>query len=351
MVVAITIVRRGSHFDGRKARYFVLALLSNILVLLGYVGRDLSQQFASIPLAYFANILIYLFSTMSMFFLVISTTPKIDKVIKVMMVLEAISAIIALTSPITELFFVISPEAIYSRGPLFIYSEVIGVLFTLLWAGYSYKEFHYIEPIDKFYLSEIFIVQLGAIILQGINTTYKVIFTGGAYMLLVYYAFVVETYGKYDKLTGVRNNTYYHSMKRNRIPQKDFSLIILDANRLKFVNDTFGHQTGDEFIKTVAMAVTNSVAKQGSVYRVGGDEFISIIKSSDENKIKGIVSEIYKNLSESGENCEYPVSASVGYAVCVGEGEYGEILEIADKRMYENKTQYYIENGIDRRRH
>lgn len=351
MVVAITIIRRGSHFDGRKTRYFILALFSNILILLGYVGRDVSQQLANVPLAYFSNTLIYLFAPMSMFFLVMTPTRKIDKVIKGAIVLEAISVVIALSSPITKLFFVITPEAVYSRGPLFIYNEVIGILFTILWAVYSFIEFHYIEPIDKFYLSEIFIVQLGAIILQGVNSTYKVMYICGAYMLLVYYAFVVETYGKYDKLTGVRNSTYYYSMKRNRLPEKDFSVIILDANRLKFVNDTFGHQAGDEFIKTVAMAVTKSVAKQGSVYRVGGDEFISILKYSDENKINGIVSEIYKNLSESGKECEYPVSASVGYAVCVGEGNYDEILKIADKKMYEDKTKYYVENGIDRRRH
>ena len=351
MIVAITIIKRGSHFDKRKTRYFISAIFSDILVLLGYVGRSLSEQFGAVFLAYFSNTLIYLSAPLAMFFLVISTTKKPDKFINIMIVLEAISILAALLSPFTHLCFVISPDAIYSRGPFFIYNEIIGILFTIMWAVYSFIEFHYIEPIDKFYLSEIFVVQLVAIIFQGITSTYKVMFICGAYMLLVYYAFVIETYGKYDRLTGVRNNLYYRSVKANRLPQKDYAVILIDANRLKFVNDTFGHQMGDEFIKAVATALTKSVGKHGSVYRVGGDEFVSIIKSSEERNIEDVISDIHKNISEFGEGYEFPMSASIGFATDREAEDYDSILKIADKRMYESKSRYYIENGIDRRRH
>lgn len=351
LVVIITIIRRSSYFDDRKNQYYLAAISADILILLGYVGRDWSEHFGSVTSAYISNTIIYLCAPLSMFCLVLAATKKADKVIYILSVLEAISILIALSSPFTKLFFEISQDAVYSRGPLYFYNEVLGILFTVCWAVYSFMEFRYIDLIDKFCLSEIFVVQVGAIILQGFNSTYKVIYICGAFMILVYYAFVIEVYGKYDKMTGVRNNLYYLSIVKNRAPKSGYAVIMFDANGLKRVNDTYGHEAGDKLICGVASAITKAVGKKGSVYRIGGDEFVAIIKSDDLKVAESINNAVHKELAEKNNEYEFTMSASAGIAVHSGNKTFADTVKCADKLMYENKNQYYISNGLDRRKY
>ncbi|MBQ8786797.1 MAG: GGDEF domain-containing protein [Oscillospiraceae bacterium] len=351
LVVLITVIRRSSYFDDRKNKYYMYAVFADIFILLGYVGRDWSEQLGNVTFAYISNTVIYLCAPLSMLLLVLAATKKADKVICILSVLEAISILIALSSPFTKLFFEISQDAVYSRGPLYIYNEVLGILFTICWAVYSFMEFKYIELIDKLCLLEIFILQVGAIILQGFNSTYKIIYICGAFMILVYYAFVIEVYGKYDKLTGVRNNLYYRSIIKNRAPQNGYSVIMFDANGLKKVNDTFGHEAGDNLICGVASAITKAVGKKGAVYRIGGDEFVAIINSNDLKVVENINNTVHKELAERDHEYEFTMSASSGIALHSGGKTFADMVKCADKMMYENKNQYYISNGLDRRRY
>ena len=351
MFVSLTIVRRSSYFDHRRNKYFIFAIFADIIIQLGYVGRDLSEQLDNMPLAHISNTLIYMFAPMSMFFLTLAAAKKGSKLTYVLSFLEAISVIIALSSPFTHLFYVISPDVVYSRGPLYIYNEILGILFTVLWAICSFIEFKHIEPIDKFYLSEIFVVQLIAIILQGVNSTYKVVYICGSFMMLVYYAFVIEVYGKYDNLTRVRNSLYYHSIALTRAPEKNYSVIMFDANGLKKVNDNFGHDAGDKLICAVASAIAKAVGKFGSVYRTGGDEFIAVLNSADEKRAEEINNSVHRILEENSSQYEFPLSVSSGFAVHSKGEKFVDTVNRADKKMYENKNRYYVENGLDRRRH
>lgn len=351
LIVLLTIIRRSNHLEERKNRFIILAIFSDIVILLGYVGRDLSEQLSNFFLAHISNTLIYLFAPLSMFFLILASTKKLSKFTIAITVLEAISAFIALSSPVTGWFYTISPDVIYSRGPLYIYNEILGILFTLLWGVYSFIEFRYIEPVDKFYLSEIFILQTASIIIQGINSSYKIIYICGAFSIMIYYAFVTEVYGKYDKLTSVRNNFYYRSaIMRNRYTE-NFSVIMVDADGLKKINDTYGHDIGDRLIRIVALCITKAVGKNGSVYRTGGDEFVVVIKSKDRSLLERIDSDIHKNLSEEDKKYEFDISASTGTAVYSETELFTDTVKRADKKMYENKNEYYIRTGKDRRRH
>ena len=95
---------------------------------------------------------------------------------------------------------------------------------------------------------------------------------------MIYYAFVTEVYGKYDRMTGIRNNSYYRSVITRNLYTENFSVIMADANGLKRINDTYGHDIGDRLIRIVALCITKAVGKNGSVYRTGGDAFVDIIK-------------------------------------------------------------------------
>lgn len=284
-----------------------------------------------------------------MFFLIFASTKKLDKITLLCLILEAASTLIALSSFATGWFYTISPDVVYSRGPLYLYNEILGILFTILWAVYSYIEFSYIDIIDKIYLSEIFVFQVLTIIIQGANSTYKIIYICGAFNLMIYYAFVTEVYGKYDKLTGLRNSLYYHAILTKNKFSTGYSIIMADVNELKYVNDTYGHAEGDKMIYTVASAINTAVGKKGNVYRIGGDEFVTVINSDNPDVTEEIIKSIRRILLDKNEP-KYKTSVSLGTAVHQNNELFSETLERADKNMYEDKSKYYHETGKDRRR-
>ena len=349
LIILITIIRRSQYFGERKNLYFVLAIFSDILILLGYVGRDLSEQLGSQAFGNGSNAVIYLCAPLSMFFLIIAATKKTDVVIKICCALEAVSAFIALASPFTGWFFTVSPEGIYSRGPLYLYNEILGILFVVIWGIYSYIEFSYVEPIDKIHIGELLGIQICAIILQGLNSTYKIIYICGAFMIMLYYAFITEVYGKYDKMTSVRNRAYYDFYLGRIKTSSRYSVIMFDANGLKNINDTLGHKEGDKLICCVASAVNKAVGQNGSVYRVGGDEFIAIIRSQDEETVNRINSEALSLLAEYGKGLSFEPTVSSGIAVHENGEEYSSVLIRAEEAMYKVKERFYEATGKERR--
>ncbi|MBQ3161567.1 MAG: GGDEF domain-containing protein [Oscillospiraceae bacterium] len=350
LVALMTIVRRSSHLEKRKNLFFILAAYTDMLVLLGYVGRDLSEQHKIMLLAQGSNLIIYMCAPLTMFWLILASTKKTDKLLCFCGVLEAISIIIAVSSPFTELFFTVSDDVVYSRGPLYLYNEILGILFVIVWAWYSYREFRYIEFIDKVYLSEVFVFQLAAIILQGLNSTYKVIYIGGAFDLALYYAFIIEVYGKYDKMTGLRNRLYYNNFVNSIKPAEKYAVILFDGNGLKNINDTLGHEAGDKFLCTIASAIASAVGKKGSSYRVGGDEFVSIVRSDNTEVLERIVADVHKKLEASSEKLGFECTVSSGVAVHLPCESFNDTFNRADMKMYEDKNRYYISTGKEKRK-
>ncbi|MGN0690173.1 MAG: GGDEF domain-containing protein [Oscillospiraceae bacterium] len=349
LIILITIIRRSSYIEERKNRFFIFAIFCDIIVLLGYIGRSLAEQYGLVFLAHLSSISIYLFAPLSLLFMAVASAKKIGKVIKMCFVLEAISIFLALSSPFFGFFYSVSENAIYSRGPFFAYNEVIGIVYIAVWWVYSFIEFGYVEPIDKFYLSELFVLQICSVILQGLHSTYKVMYICGAFVVMIYYAFVTEANGKYDKMTGVRNRLCYQTILQNKEDKKRYSVIMFDADGLKKINDTLGHESGDKLICAIAKSVTKAVGRNGLVYRIGGDEFVAIINSCDNDFLTDIDKSAHNNLSELAKECDFELSASSGVAVYNDGEELSETVKRADKKMYENKNQYYLSKGIEKR--
>ena len=130
----------------------------------------------------------------------------------------------------------------------------------------------------------------------------------------------------------------------------DLVLLSADLNGLKTVNDTIGHQAGDELIRGAANCLLLAVGNRGKVYRTGGDEFMSILYTDDPEMV---CRDIERRCGEwRGRHYRGKLSLSVGYAVHA-DHEGLSLLELekqADHEMYRSKAKYYEAEGIDRRR-
>lgn len=127
----------------------------------------------------------------------------------------------------------------------------------------------------------------------------------------------------------------------------EVSILFLDINALKEVNDNFGHQTGDELIMQVVEAIKESTRSDDIIARLGGDEFLIILPDSDRENAKMIKNRIKKDTENRNSKKEYVISVSIGMASSseIESKNNDELINLADHRMYAEKNKYYKEKG------
>ncbi|WP_295895260.1 GGDEF domain-containing protein [uncultured Vibrio sp.] len=145
-----------------------------------------------------------------------------------------------------------------------------------------------------------------------------------------------------DMLTGISNRFSLFEALKSAKNDKSFSLFLLDLNGFKSVNDSFGHQAGDEALSQIAWRLNNMIpASNYTAYRMGGDEFALILKSSDEEEIRTMKSYIEACFEETMHlNGGYNIrlGTSIGISRYPEDSkEINQLISIADHNMYQMK--------------
>jgi len=145
----------------------------------------------------------------------------------------------------------------------------------------------------------------------------------------------------HDSLTGLYNRAYFEEeLERYNFPRYyPLSIVMLDVNGLKVINDTFGHQEGDRLLQHLAESLT-SVSRQGDILaRVGGDEFAILLPSTTSKEAHSFCERIKKVCQQDKIEPTYlRLNVSLGHAT--QEGEYKNINSLfkeADRNMYQDK--------------
>lgn len=143
-----------------------------------------------------------------------------------------------------------------------------------------------------------------------------------------------------DLLTGAYNRNFFiKTIKELRNYNSNLGLIICDLDGLKFINDTFGHNIGDEVIINTGKILLSSIKPHDILTRIGGDEFAIFIKNDDLEILNKIVNRIKLNLKEyNKKNPELPLSMSIGYSFGNPYGEgIDKLYKDADHNMLNKK--------------
>ncbi len=155
-----------------------------------------------------------------------------------------------------------------------------------------------------------------------------------------------------DSLTKVSNKNAYVDAETAlneeiRAGLTEIGAVVIDINNLKYINDTFGHDKGDIYIKGCCRIICDTY-RHSVVYRTGGDEFLVILKDRDFKARQGLYQKILSRYSEcyAKEDAEpwKRYSASVGYAVYETGDDLGRITRRADREMYKNKEKFRKKN-------
>ncbi|MCR5788371.1 MAG: diguanylate cyclase [Lachnospiraceae bacterium] len=155
-----------------------------------------------------------------------------------------------------------------------------------------------------------------------------------------------------DPLTGVKSKHSFEQWKEeidNKIihgVQEPFAVVVFDVNDLKKVNDTYGHQEGDECIKRAAARIC-SIFDHSPVFRIGGDEFVSIL-SGEDYELRALLMNRMNMLPKDRSKIRFGDIISAGMMEYRKEQHHSfqSVFEAADSAMYERK-QYLKSSAVD----
>lgn len=139
-----------------------------------------------------------------------------------------------------------------------------------------------------------------------------------------------------DALTGLCKKNKFSQMISEYYPDKKrIGVIFWDINGLKHINDMMGLRYGDFIVKTIASSIFKFVEEKTLAYRVGGDEFVMIVESATDERMKEMISAWQYDLDMKNRG-RAKFSAAVGYAIGEG-GSINDTINQAKLKMYADK--------------
>ncbi len=154
-----------------------------------------------------------------------------------------------------------------------------------------------------------------------------------------------------DPLTGLYNRRFFDEVlarewRRFQRTGEGFTIIIMDMDAFKNVNDRYGHEVGDRALQQVGTGLRATLRASDLVARVGGDEFAALLPHTDTERSRPVIEKLFDRIRQLRLQTEFgpiPVSLSLGAATVPGfppVTSAAELLRVADKRMYEAKRRY-----------
>jgi len=145
-----------------------------------------------------------------------------------------------------------------------------------------------------------------------------------------------------DSLTKLLNASTARSLAEEYLKESEScAILVIDMDDFKRINDSFGHMQGDRVLIQAADAIRNQFRSHDIIGRIGGDEFLVVMKNvSDPNIVALRCSEVLESVRSRflKEKTEFPVSCSIGAVISSEDGkEYAQLFALADRALYQAK--------------
>lgn len=156
-----------------------------------------------------------------------------------------------------------------------------------------------------------------------------------------------------DMLTEALNRNAYENtvkyLQEQEIELQTTGVMLIDVNDMKYINDNFGHEKGDEALKYCYQCICQAFGAEGHCFRIGGDEFACVFHKNEKMDIEREIEEFEYLVEQIGKKLPYPFSAAVGYA-CYEDGtdmDFKDIVRRSDAMMYRRKRKKKLQKDTE----
>jgi len=242
-----------------------------------------------------------------------------------------VNALISFSALFTDVAYSYDEQNQFVRGPLGLSAFVVSGIYLLVFIVYSilyFKEKNYYEALIVFAIA---VAAVSSVILEItfkqdglINATIVISVT------FYYLFFHTQTY-KRDHLTKALNRRSFY-MDAAKHGENISAVISIDLNFLKQINDTEGHDAGDEALRTLTYCVDKCLLRGCFLYRIGGDEFSVLCLKKSKEQIEDMIAKIKTEMTKTNYQC------AIGLAMQDAQTDFDDLCIRADKAMYEDKV-------------
>lgn len=337
-LVFLSFIIRGNSTlrEGRK-RPFYVGLGLTALIILAEAGTLITEGDARLRAVHIiCNLVGFALTPVLPLVLIAIFDQKGLKLYRLTLLPTAINALMAVLSPWLGLIFEVDAGGNYSRGsffPVFVVAYMLNLLLLLLIALMTAKKLHY--PIKARIIAfALFVIAATGVqlVLPGMHLSWHCV----TLILVLYYLTLSEFDGSIDPLTGLYNRAAYEKTVNKLSGKKPYSVIVMDINDFKEINDTYGHESGDMALKKVAKIVRETFGRRSICFRVGGDEFHVISGETDSFRIEQWLKNMERRLN-AGRERDYRIpTVACGYSIFKSgrAADFQSALKAADGQMY-----------------
>ena len=256
-----------------------------------------------------------------------------------------VNFVLLVISQFTGWYYYIDSGNVYHRGPFFLVSAFFTV--ALIIAALVLITVNRKKIEKKHYSTLVFfaIPPMVGIVLQILLYGWSLMLNSLVLSIFMVFLNIQNHSIHTDYLTGVFNRkkfeAYLNAKINSSTKKKTFSAILLDMDHFKAINDTYGHEMGDDALQLCVKLLRKSLKPKDFIARYGGDEFYIILDISDLAALEGIIARINDCIEEYNETGAQPykLGFSIGYAVYDYQFamKAEDFKNLLDKKMYENK--------------
>ncbi|NLM78061.1 MAG: GGDEF domain-containing protein [Ruminococcaceae bacterium] len=255
--------------------------------------------------------------------------------------IAGLNAAAALLSPWLGLIFTVDSTNRYQRGRFFIIfvaAYSILLVFLVIVTLRAARKFLY--PMQS-RLIGLLLFTLGGTCVQIVFPTVYVTWHCVTLALFLYFLLLSEFDGSLDVLTGLFNRAAFEKAVSRLSGHKKLSVMLIDINDFKRINDTYGHDYGDAALRKIALVIRNSFDGSCCCYRIGGDEFCILCRHADPVRLERQISHITGKLAHERLGDMHLPTLACGYSLFRGEKllDFQSLLKEADAQMYRAKQQ------------
>lgn len=327
--------------DKRKGPLWLGTILT-IIIILSQVGTmivldgDADMRFLNI----ICNVIGFALTPLIPIVLIAIINVKILRVNKLVMLPSIINIIATVLSPWLGIIFYVNVNNHYTRGNgflIFMAAYAINLMILII-STVIMGDKHRYQIRLKITILSIFVIAGTSIqiIIPSIYSTWHCV----TLTLLLYYQLLTEFDGSFDALTKLHNRAAFDNMANKLDGRKPFSIIIVDVNNFKEINDKDGHDFGDYALKKVAAVIRKSFNNHYTCFRVGGDEFYIISSDTYRVKLERQLKKMIVNIEEERQKESRLPTVSYGYSIFKGGKalDLQEVIKEADEQMYYYKN-------------